>query len=241
MGLLHIDLQLIAGIDALGEEGRGEAQALALVDHVAHAIDRQRQFSGRRIVRRRDRIEPRLQRLQRLDKGLGMRAHAGEFLQHRHHVERRRIAVGILALRQRPRLLALRAAGDEGDQFEQRVRRRRQRDVVDQDLAQRLAVHFGGVRGAEQRDDLVDQAEIVAGENAEGIADDIVEAATGQIELDVPGFLFRSLLVQEAARQEGCRDRIVARAAGLRHDARAAAAAAAGADDGAAGALSISS
>ena len=241
MGLLHIDLHLVAGIDAFGEEGRGEAQALALVDDVAHAIDRQRQFSRRRIVRRRDRIEPRLQRLQRLDKGFGMRAHAGEFLQHRHHVERRRVAIGILALRQRPRLLALRAAGDEGDQFEQRVRRRRQRDVVDQDLAQRLAVDLGGVRGAEQRDDLVDMAEIVAGENAEGIADDIVEAAAGQIELDVPGFLFRSPLVQQAARQECCRDRIVARTAGLRRRPQGAAGAAAGADDGAAGALSISS
>src|SRR6478736_5988580 len=57
-------------------------------------------------MRRRDRIKSRLQRLERLDKGLGVRTHAGEFLQHRHHVERRRIAVGILALRQRPRLLA---------------------------------------------------------------------------------------------------------------------------------------
>ena len=220
MGLLHIDLQLIAGIDALGEEGRSQPQALALVDHVAHAVDRQRQFSGRRVVRRRDRIEPRLQRLERLDKGLGVRAHAGEFLQHRHHVERRRVAVGVLALRQRPRLLAGGAAGDEGDQFEQRVRRRRQRDVVDQDLAQRLAVHLGGVGGAEQRDDLVHQPDIVARENAEGVADDIVEPATGQIELDVPGLLLRTLLVQEASRQEGRRDRIVARASRLRHDRR---------------------
>ena len=44
-------------------------------------------------------------------------------------------------------------------------------------LAQRLAVHVGGVRGAEQSDDLVDMTEIIAGEDAEGIADDIVEAA----------------------------------------------------------------
>ncbi len=118
-----------------------------------------------------------------------MRPHGGEFLQRRHHVERGGIAVGILALRQCARLLALRAAADEGDEFEQGIRRGRQRHVVGQHLAQRLAPHLGQVRRAEQRDDLVDMAEIVAGENAEGIADDIVEAAARKIELDVPGFL----------------------------------------------------
>ena len=168
-------------------------------------------------MRRRDRIEPRLQRLERLDKGFGVRAHAGEFLQHRHHVECCRVTIGVLALRQRPRLLAGGPAGDEGDQLEQRVRRRRQRDIIDQGLAQRLAVDLGGVGGAEQRDDLVHQANIVARENAEGIANDIIEPATGQIELDVPGFLFRTLLVQETTRQEGRGDRVVARSARLRH------------------------
>ena len=39
-----------------------------------------------------------------------------------------------------------------------------------------LPLTFGGMRGAEQGDDLIDMAEIVAGEDAEGIADDIVEA-----------------------------------------------------------------
>ena len=48
-----------------------------------------------------------------------MGTNAGEFLQHRHHVERRGIAIGIFALRQRPRLFAIRPAGDERDQFEQ--------------------------------------------------------------------------------------------------------------------------
>ena len=89
-----------------------------------------------------------------------------------------------------------------------------------QHLAQRLAADFGGVRCAEQGDDLIDMAEIVAGENAEGIADDIVEAAAAEIEIDVPGFLFRSRLVEQAARHECRRDRIVARTAGLRGDRR---------------------
>ena len=94
------------------------------------------------------------------------------------------------------------------------------------------------MRGTQQRDDLVDQTEIVSRENAEGIADDIIEAGAGQIELDVPGLLFGALLVQQPPRQEFCRDRIVARAAGL--PVTGAGAAAAGAE-GAAGALSISS
>ena len=171
-------------------------------------------------MRRGDRIEPRLQRFERFDKCLGMRTDAGKFLQHGHDIECGGITVGIFALRQRPRLFPIRTAGNEGDQFEQGIRRRRQRDVVGQHLAQRLAVDFGGVRRAEQGDDLVDQPEIVARENAEGVADDIIEAATGQVEIDMPGFLFRTLLVQQAARDEFCRDRIVARAAGLRHDHR---------------------
>ncbi len=76
------------------------------------------------------------------------------------------------------------------------------------------------MRRAEQGDDLVDQSEIVAGKNAEGIADDIIEPATGKIELDMPGFLFRTLLVEQAARQERRGDRIVAGAAGLGYDGR---------------------
>src|SRR5579862_3533035 len=54
VSLLYIDLQLISRLDAFGEEGRGKAEPLALADHVAHAVDRQRQFARRRVVRRRD-------------------------------------------------------------------------------------------------------------------------------------------------------------------------------------------
>ena len=149
-----------------------------------------------------------------------MRTHLREFLQRRHHVQRRCIAIGILALRQRPRLLALGAAGEIGEQLEQAVRRGRQRHVLDQDLAQRLAAHGSGMRGAEQRDDLVDEAEIVLGKDAEGIADDIVEAACLEIEVDMPGLLLRSLLVEEAPRHEVRRHRIFAGTAGFGDDRR---------------------
>ena len=89
----------------------------------------------------------------------------------------RGVAIGIFALRHRTRLLTLGPAGEVGQQLEQAVRRRRQRDVLGQDVAQDLAAHLHRMGGAEQRDDLVDQAQIVFGEDAEGIADDIVEAS----------------------------------------------------------------
>ncbi len=144
-----------------------------------------------------------------------MRTHLRKFLQRRHHVQRRCVAIGVLALRQRPRLLALGAAGQIGEQLEQAVRCGRQRHVVDQHLAQRLAAHRSGVRGAKQRDDLVDEAEIILGEDAEGIANDIVETACIEIEVDMPGLLFRSFLVEEASRHESCRHWIFARTAGF--------------------------
>ena len=49
MGFLDIDLDFIAGLDALGEEDRSDAKALALADHIAHAIHGQRQLAGRGI------------------------------------------------------------------------------------------------------------------------------------------------------------------------------------------------
>src|ERR1700723_273757 len=58
--LLHIDFHLIAGLDSLGEEGRGKPQPPALANDVTHAVDGQRQVAGRRGVRGGDRIKPRL-------------------------------------------------------------------------------------------------------------------------------------------------------------------------------------
>ena len=39
--------------------------------------------------------------------------------------------------------------------------------------------------GAEKCDDLIDEAEIIAGEDAEGVADHIVQPAAGKIEVDL--------------------------------------------------------
>ena len=68
---------------------------------------------------------------------------------------------------------------------------------------------------AEQGNDLIDIAEIVAGEDTKRISDDIVEAAARQIEVDMPGFLFRTRLVEETPGHKGRLDRIFARAAWL--------------------------
>src|ERR1700743_1155094 len=72
------------------------------------------------------------------------------------------------------------------------------------------------MRGTQQSNDLVDISKIVLGKNAEGIADDIIEAATRQIEIDMPGLFLGSSLVEQAARHESRRYGIVAGTAGLR-------------------------
>ena len=66
----------------------------------------------------------------------------------------------------------------------------------------------------------VDQRRVVGREDAEAVADHVVEAAVGEIELDVPGFLVRARLVEAAARQEGGVDRDC-RASGRARDAGA--------------------
>ena len=172
---------------------------------VAHRIDGERDAAGRDLGRRRDRIKPRLQRIERLDERLRIGTDAGEFLDRRQHVERLGIAVGIFAGRQRARLLPPLAAGDVGIKLEQHVGRRRQRHAVDQHLAQRASADRKIGRRIERRDDGVDQRRIVGRKQAEGIADGVVEAARRQIELDVPGFLFGARLVEQRARQRTSR------------------------------------
>ena len=60
----------------------------------------------------------------------------------------------------------------------------------------------------------VDQRRIIGREDAEAVADHIIETGASEIEFDMPGFFFRALLVEPAAREERGVHRIVARAAG---------------------------
>src|SRR5262249_4273793 len=103
--LLQVDTELAAGRDAAAEECRANAKARALVDLVAHRIDRERNTTGMRFGRRGDRIDARLQRIERLDEGFGVGPNAGKFVQRREHIERAAIAVRVLAGGKPPRLL----------------------------------------------------------------------------------------------------------------------------------------
>ena len=87
--------------------------AYAIVDRVAHVVDGQGHPSWRRIVRRRDRVEPWLERIESLDEGFGVGPQVGELLEHAEHVERRHVAVRVLALGQRLGLGTSLAARDQ--------------------------------------------------------------------------------------------------------------------------------
>ena len=152
--------------------------------------------------RRGDRIEPRLQRIERLDESLRVGPDAGKFLDRGQHVERRGVAVRVLARGKRLGLLPPLAAGDVGEQLEQHVGRGRERHAVGQHVAQGAAADREIRRRAKRGDDGVDQVGIVRRENAEGIADRIIEPGAGDIEFDVPGFLGRAWLVEPRARNE---------------------------------------
>ena len=81
----------------------------------------------------------------------------GEFLQGRQHVERGGIAVRILAGRKRLCLLAPVAAGQIGNELEQHVGRRRQRNAVGQHLAQRASADREVRRRVKRSDHRIDQ------------------------------------------------------------------------------------
>ena len=143
-----------------------------------------------------------------------MHARGGKLLQRGHHVERGRVAVGILATRERARPVPDLAAGHVGNQFKQGVGRRAQRDVVAQHVAQGLAAHFHRVRRAEHGDDLIDEAGIVGWKHTEGIADNIVDARGADIEIDMPRVLFRTGAIELAPRCETRLQRRLAAATG---------------------------
>ena len=145
-----------------------------------------------------------------------MRPRARKFLKRSEHVERRGVAVRILALREQARFLALRAAGHEGDEFEKRVGRRREREIALQCLSKRLAAHGCQMRRAEHADDLIDEPQIILDEDAETVADLIVETALGKVELNVPGLLFGAFAVQPPAREKSRARGIVAATANRR-------------------------
>jgi hypothetical protein len=130
------------------------------------------------------------------------------------HIDHRCVAIRVLPGRQRFCLLPALAASEIRNELEQHVRRWRQRYAIGERLTQGPPADWKIWRCVERGKDRVDQRGIVGGINPEGIADDIIETAFGEIELDVPGFFFGTRLVETAARDECRVNWIVARAAG---------------------------
>ena len=102
------------------------------------------------------------------------------------------------------------AARNVGEQLEQHVWRRAERDAIEQHVAQAAAADRKISRGAERRYHGIDESGMIGREHAEGVAHGIVDAGRRQVELNVPGFLLRTRLVQLRARQENRLRRILA-------------------------------
>src|SRR5262249_5307327 len=120
---LYVRPDAIARGNAVREEGGGDAEARALGDLIANRVDGERDPPLIAFRRAGDRIDARLQWIQRLDQGFRAGSNAGEFLQRGKHVERRRIAVRVATCRQLLRLLPPLAASEIGNQVEQHVGR----------------------------------------------------------------------------------------------------------------------
>ena len=114
MGALDIDLDLVSGLQSRASEGRGNAKPFAPIYRIAHMVDGKRDAPRSRPVRRGDGKEPRPQRLQDLDEGLGIGPEAGEFFNGRQHIECRGVAVRVFPLCQGFCLCPGEAAGDVG-------------------------------------------------------------------------------------------------------------------------------
>ena len=213
--LLHIGLHDFAGRDALAKEGRGDAEPVARADAIAHRVDGQRHAARGGFRRRRNRVEPRRQRIERLEHGLGIGPHAFKLAQRRQHVECRGVAVRVLAVGERARLGASFAAEHVGEQLEEIVGRGAERNVGDHRVAQGLAADVAARIGAERSDHVIGQRRMVLRKDAEAVADDIIETAGAEIEFDVPCGLGRADAVEAAARQELRFAGIVARGSGL--------------------------
>jgi len=67
--------------------------------------------------------------------------------------------------------------------------------------------------GAELRDHGIDEARVVRREDAEAVADLVIDSAASEVDLDVPGLLFGIRRVKAAAGEEDAFGRLLARAA----------------------------
>ena len=210
--LLDVELERGAGRDALGEEGRGDAEAAPLVDRVANGIDRESHPAGVGLGRGGDRVEPRLQGSPAPRRTLPGRAGPA------------RISAAPQARRAFPRrrrdrsppasawaFPALLAAGHVGEELEQRVRA----PVRDRPCARdaRAASARPIIRSGRAPSWAITEStsdRMIGRKHAEAVADLVVEPARGKVDLDVPGLFLGLRRIEPAARQEDAFRRLFA-------------------------------
>src|SRR5262249_45019959 len=100
-----------------------------------------------------------------------------KFLDRGEHIERSRIAVGVLAGCERLRFLPPLAASDVGEQLKKHVGGGAEGNAVDQHIAQRPPADREIRRRVKRRDYGLAKRGIVGRKYAEGVADRILDAA----------------------------------------------------------------
>ena len=164
-------------------------------------------------------MECRLQRIERLDEGFRDRDARRRIMDGGEHVERLRVAVGVLAGGERLRLLPTFAAGDVGEQREQHVGAAPS-ETPSMSTSRSARPPIGKSGGAASAAITASaSAGSLVGKHAEGVADGVVDAGGGEVELSARSFSEPGLLRR-------VRDRNVASAGHSREHPGAAAGAA---------------
>ena len=94
--------------------------------------------------------------------------------------------------------------------MKQHVGRGAERHTIDQDIAQRPATDREVRRRMQRRDHGIGERGVVGRENAERIADGVVDTGPREIELDMPALLLRAWFIEACARQKHRLDRALA-------------------------------
>ena len=227
VALLHEDRDDIARLGEVGEVARADAGAGALVAVPAHGRHGEMHLARMRLGRRGDRVEARLQAIERLQQA-GQRGH------HRGkgHQEVEQVGVGQLgrplAARQRlqlQRLLAVEGAG--GQEHHALVAGAGDVDLAQKHLAQRQGLAVEGhhllAGGADAIEHGLHELRVLAGEHAQAVACLVGEVGGRQVEHDVTHVLARTGSVERMGVDQGGERGPIARAdrgRRLRHGSR---------------------
>ncbi len=195
VGFLDTDRQGIPCPHPFGQKTGSHALACPPSDVVTHGIDRQGDLRWVDARTGGNRVEPRLQRIQNFDQSLGIRLQFRRFLQGTEDIERVQVSVRILSFGHRQQFIAHGlVVGQGGQQPEQVVRGRTERNVLDQGIAEApgmpVSVADLAVGGnIEVPDDGVGERRIVRGVDPQAVSHLVRQAAGFEGNLDVAGFL----------------------------------------------------